>query len=323
MKNIMPSVECMVFPTKVVMLFIGKIVLSVNCMMLFSGSVVLSRDAVVLSCERILLSLGEMTLSKEVASHPVNIALLPTNFAAGPITGARFSTDSAMPSMSLSRVLIEFVFRIVARARNLGGYAMPIGAKKAALLNSRMISGGGFGLFVACELRFAEDGWFATVAAANLGDLAPFLQASENDRDFGRLERTPFPAEDGVDVLQRVVAPEAIDGPPDDRGVDSVRVAEILQLRVNVALGQWWRRQCDRCGFQKSDLPCGRRRHRAGQQGRQERADIHRMAAAIGGRVPVEDFERREDAFPFEDFLPELFLAFFYFIASKCHAMQD
>ena len=133
---------------------------------------------------------------------------------------------------------------------------------------------------------------------------------------------TTFPGEEGVDVLQRVVAREASDGPLNRHRVAPVP-AEIRQVRVNVRRGRWWWRQGDRSGFQKSHLPGRESRFLVGQQGREECADVDRFRAAAGGGVLVQDFERRQETFSFEDLLSQMFLAFLYFIEGDCHALQD
>ena len=82
-----------------------------------------------------------------------------------------------MSSMTSSRAIAAFVFLIAAFVCSLGNKAIAIGAKTAPTLHWQKTSGDGLGLFVARKLRFTEDRGFPTVAALNLHDLAPLLQA--------------------------------------------------------------------------------------------------------------------------------------------------
>lgn len=136
-----------------------------------------------------------------IVSHPVNHALLSRNVAGRQVTAAKIQPDFAMPPVSFSRAVNGFACPFFARARSLGSHAMLIGAKRAPVRNWRTTSGGGRGVLVARRLRFAEDRGCATVAAADLRDFALALQASEDHGDFGLLERTSFPSEEGVDIL--------------------------------------------------------------------------------------------------------------------------
>ena len=225
--------------------------------------------------------------------------------------------------MNFSRALTAFAFAFITFAGRLVKRARLLGAKRAPVLNWRKTSGGGLGLLVARNLRFVEDRGFPAVAALDLHDFALTLETSEDDRDFGLLEWTPFLSEEGVDIVQRVVAGQPIDGPQDCRGITPVPVPEPLQFRVHIRLGPWQLGCRDGSGFQKRHLRRGKRHTCAAQQGWQEGANVDGPRRAVAARVLVEDFECRQEAFPFQDFLPELLLAFFYFIAGQCHAMQD
>ena len=129
--------------------------------------------------------------------------MLLLEIAAISVLGATLSRDDAMFSMIFSRAIGALIFLT------------------APVLNSQTTSGDGLGLFVARKLRFTENRGCSTVAAVNLRDFAPALQAREDDGDFGAANVKTFLGEEGMDVLQCVVARQAIDRPLNDPRVAS------------------------------------------------------------------------------------------------------
>jgi hypothetical protein len=70
------------------------------------------------------------------------------------------------------------------------------------------------------------------------------------------------------------------------------------------------------------DLPGGRRRLPLREPAGKKGGEVDRLRATTGGDVLAQDLEGGQEAFAFEDFLPQVFLAFFDLLESEGHAMQ-